>query len=736
MNRPFLYVGFSFFAALILVLFLSPILRVILVLLFLMAFVFVLIFGKFKLKKTLSILLMVFISVPLAIFAHMLISQADANTAEKFVGKEMSVYLRLVDYPKEQNSKFYYTAEVISAENKDGGIEFSPFKIRLTSNFALFCEPYDYLECNAVFYDFKQNSGFSSKSSFLANGTLMAAYMKSYETYNIVKSSDKPLGNFFIELARNLSIKAEEMFASEEASVVKAMLLGDKHAVSAEITENFRTTGTSHLLVVSGGHLAALSYLVMLILKSFRVPNRLASITTIFIIIMFVGVTGATPSILRSGIMYIVFLLGGIFGKETDAKNSLGFAVFAMCVFNPHIGGDVGFILSVFSTFGIIVLEERIRKWLMKPIKNEKLSRLLLPAVASLSVTLSATLFILPVLVYVFGGVSLITPLANLLLVAPSMFFIYFSLAALLLFSSYVFVPFSYPFILITGLLSKYMLWITRLLERLKFAYINLDEGTSLIILSGVMLIIGVLALGKKASPKNTRIAVIMIIFLLFCGAGSYEYKHKDNITIAIADEGDKSSVVLMKDRRAAVLTFEGYNSSGVVKILDGNNIDVLESILITSSSAQATASCNKTLDKYTPKNVVISNETFLYDDMFGKFGAAKRTYFNDYVKYEVLDGVMIEVSGGGRWIRFKIGKREIILENGETQETSCDFLITNMPETNIKSAFTVLQTNDIIVPYTREGLFFLMADDELFHSREVYFDFTESGEFSARRER
>ena len=72
--------------------------------------------------------------------------------------------------------------------------------------------------------------------------------------------------------------------------------------------------------------------------------------------IIFMGITGFSPSAVRAGIMAVIFYSGYIFTKHPDGMNSLWIAVLIMCVFDPLTAQNVGFLLSVASTFGILLL--------------------------------------------------------------------------------------------------------------------------------------------------------------------------------------------------------------------------------------------------------------------------------------------------------------------------------------------------------------------------------------------
>ena len=122
---------------------------------------------------------------------------------------------------------------------------------------------------------------------------------------------------------------------------------------------------------------------------------------------------GFSPSVIRSGVMYIIMLVGYRLHRQPDALNSLSVAFVIMMINNPFLIYNVGFLLSVTSTAGIIVLNPlllkliRIDKWKIKPLR----------IIAELAtVTISAQLATLPICLYYFGWISPWAILVNILI--------------------------------------------------------------------------------------------------------------------------------------------------------------------------------------------------------------------------------------------------------------------------------------------------------------------------------
>ncbi len=195
------------------------------------------------------------------------------------------------------------------------------------------------------------------------------------------------------------------------ATLASGMLWGDDNGLPAALVQAFRTTGTSHLLAVSGFNVTVLIQIIFAILISVGLWRRPASWLAIILIGLFVIFTGAEPAVVRAGIMGAVLLVGKLISRRASNINLLLGAAAVMLLFNPRLLFDLGFQLSFASMVGLGVVA---------PILQKKLKLLpnWLELREVLSQTVAAIIATLPVIIWQLGQVSLVSPLANLL-IAP-----------------------------------------------------------------------------------------------------------------------------------------------------------------------------------------------------------------------------------------------------------------------------------------------------------------------------
>jgi competence protein ComEC len=203
-----------------------------------------------------------------------------------------------------------------------------------------------------------------------------------------------------------------------EAGLAGAMSIGIRDLVSREVTSDFRISGLSHVVAISGWHIAMLGALVGGVLRG--IGRRPRTILVLLAISSYALFAGASPSILRAAVMASVVLLARESGRRGSASAALSLTVAGMALLDPAAIADVGFQLSAAATAGLLVWGTRARAWMAQRLPRRTPGWL----VESVAVSTAAQAATMPLVLFHFGSLSLVAPLANLLiapLVAPAM---------------------------------------------------------------------------------------------------------------------------------------------------------------------------------------------------------------------------------------------------------------------------------------------------------------------------
>ncbi len=215
--------------------------------------------------------------------------------------------------------------------------------------------------------------------------------------------------------ARQRFVQSLEAALPEPAAgLAIGLTLGETATLPPSVVEDFRVTGTSHILALSGYNVTLLVALLLAWLPAV-IGKRPALVGIALALIAFVILTGSPPSLLRATAMAGLLLLARWIGRRATAGRALAFTVIALLFIAPALVFDLGFVLSVTSTAGLVVFGERWTARLPGPAFFRQ----------TLGTTLAAIAVTLPLLVTVFGRVSLVAPLANLVVlpVVPALFF-------------------------------------------------------------------------------------------------------------------------------------------------------------------------------------------------------------------------------------------------------------------------------------------------------------------------
>lgn len=162
----------------------------------------------------------------------------------------------------------------------------------------------------------------------------------------------------FAETGETSRAPALLRLTSDDAAMLTAMLTGDRTLLGHRLRVGFERTGSFHLLVVSGMHLAIFSGIVFWIARRLRLPRAGASVATIAMSLTYALLTGFGQPVQRAFWMVTLYLMGRMIWRERRPLNAIGFAALVMLVANPSALLDAGFqmtLLSVLAVAGIAV---------------------------------------------------------------------------------------------------------------------------------------------------------------------------------------------------------------------------------------------------------------------------------------------------------------------------------------------------------------------------------------------
>ncbi len=464
------------------------------------------------------------------------------RTREKYHGKEAQVTLTVIN--AESMSDYYSSHEVIITEIN--GKKCS-HKAILTSSYFNAYDNGDRIKLPA---EISVNTEFSNLSQAydLSRGIILGLSSESEENTEILEKDSIFPYSQMSALRKSISRIIGSFTNGEGASLSRALIYGDRSDLSYSFTSAFKELGISHMLAISGMHFSIVVGLLAVIFSKARINNKVSILLLSAFVILYTFIAGFSGSVCRAAIMLLFSYISLMFGRRSDAVTSLFCSVFLICLFSPYAIYDIGLLLSFFSTLGILILalpvNEKISKTKIRKIKP------LYALISALNITLSATLFTLPICYFCFGYISYISPITNLIF-APLINLILYLLVIMILLSPIK--AFAYALGYMITWLSEATVTLSSYLASTGNYYLHFEYLFSAVLLSLMLLSLVIMVIFLKNFEKHRELAYIpFLVFVIGCYIGNYiiirpylngnsvtYYSEKENDAIIISSGGE-----------------------------------------------------------------------------------------------------------------------------------------------------------------------------------------------------
>jgi len=394
---------------------------------------------------------------------------------------------------------------------------------------------------------------------------------------------------------------------AREAALARGFVLGEDEGIDEATVEDFRRSGLSHLLAVSGQNVALLALLAMPLLAALGMPLPVRLVWILGAILVYVPLAGAGPSILRAGVMGGLSVLATLAGRRASRLYALAVAAAVTLAIDPGIAADIGWQLSFAAVLGILALAAPIRRAVVARIGTRGWRGALAEGAA---MTIAATLATAPLIAFHFESVSTTTLIANLLAlpaVAPAMWLGMLAAAGGQ-------VP-GFPVTLLNAVEAPLLAYIAQVAiwcGRPSWAYVHLRLGSTGLVASYVALIaatLGIQHLHRRhhlATLKRPRIppadgpqthhirvfearrrqkwlavgvGVALVVWVGVGGGGAGPVR---GLRISILDVGQGDAILLQPAHAPAVLVDGGPPGDELAAKLRAAGVDRLEAAVVT----------------------------------------------------------------------------------------------------------------------------------------------------------
>lgn len=399
--------------------------------------------------------------------------------------------------------------------------------------------------------DTKRNPGsFDSRMMNLADGVSLAGYA---EEITVVHSHGFSLRGAAIDLRSAIETAIDRSMASERAAMLIGILFGDSSHMDFDTLEDFRTSGTAHILAVSGLHVGVLASALLFCLKKLhkrRWGVRLAVILPV--LLLFAAMADFSVSVMRAVIMACAAVMIRGRGLGYDLMDGLSIAAVVQCVMNPACVLTIGFWLSYGAVLGIRMVLPRLEQ-LIRRIPEER--KTLRNVCSSAALSFSAQLGILPASVAAFGRLPLLSIVWNVVCVPFTAAVMIFGLVGGVL--SAICFPLGGDLLLLAGELCHIMRTVSGIGGSVGISAVTVGGGSVLVFAGFVLLLCG---LSIYAYSGKCRIALTGLAAVLAVSGILVSRPPADALRITFLDVGQGDSIVISKGSETIIV--DGGNRS------------------------------------------------------------------------------------------------------------------------------------------------------------------------------
>lgn len=494
---------------------------------------------------------------------------------------------------------------------------------------------------------------FDSERYYKSDGVFLT--IESHEGVSVEKSSSHSLRKRIMEYRENIISDFCISLGADSGDFLAGMVFGEKRGMDENMKTAVYRSGIGHMLAVSGLHIS-IAVLVLMSLLSFCHVNKFAAFALMELLLVFLTAMANYPvSAMRAAIMMNFLYAARLFRRQNDSFNSLSAAVLLICIFQPYVIYDEGFILSVAGTFGIGVFAP----YMTKDMPRERAYQRLLYNIA---VMLCTSLCVFPFSLMYFDETSLVSPITNVVIVPLCSV----SMVAGLIYGLTGGILDLLP---VSKAINEFVLTASHKLANIRATHFSCDSKA---LIGGLMICTFITICGAALfrSRKIISASAAFSLVFLFLSSGAERIINSSQLTIAVLGKGNNAAVVVSRDGSADIIDLSGhYRSAAYVrKYLMRNGIDSVDVAVITKNVQSGFASYGNKMEFVDIGKWLIggdnhilfsTNETLLY--------------FNDEVTIDRSDHSIdfyrgcLTVSSENGSIVFSDGSSENISETGVT---------------------------------------------------------------------
>lgn len=364
----------------------------------------------------------------------------------------------------------------------------------------------------------------------------------------------------------------------KSGAILSALLLGERDYLPDQLRLDFKRIGISHILALSGMHLAILSLGIGKALTFLKIKKKTRVAVTIIFVLLYMALTGFSVSVVRAGFMLIISSLLFLLAKSHDSPTSLSLAVLLICIIEPNAIMDISLWLSALATFGIIAFSE-FSQGLEKPkSKATAIVRYFVLAIMASVFAISATMAVSTIN---FGGISILAPITTIIFSFLSEIIMYLGCLMLL-------IGWLIPIGWIVSPLCSLMSFLAGAFSSIKFAYVS--SAFDFIVILVILYTIGfyLFLILKLKKPRMVLNALVILFAVITVLPTVFTISKSNTETVAYYSDYRCDEMLIRSKNEVCLINSAQYGKSTAytsIDFLEEANVTYLDKYYITHYS-------------------------------------------------------------------------------------------------------------------------------------------------------